>query len=165
MSFIPILIVAITIEGQLSWNSLTGPSWASERGIQTHVSKTLISHWSSSIENTDWWGFAFVLHSIGRCLLFSWLCLYLAKPFFKNGDRLQAIFIALMTPGLPSECSDLAFSLSFFLSPGILQEESTEQCIVLLPKAEKLFNWQNQQKSLPTLPTAEVSCPRNVSRW
>lgn len=54
---------------------------------------------------------------------------------------------------------------TFLLCPGLFQEESAEQCSLLLPPSEELPDWPHQPQPLPALPAAEVSGCGHVTRW
>lgn len=60
-------------------------------------------------------------------------------------------------------------TLVFFLPhprrAGLLQEESAEQCSLLLPPSEELPDRPHQPQPLPALPAAEVLGGGHVTRW
>lgn len=48
---------------------------------------------------------------------------------------------------------------------GLLQEESAEQCSLLLPPSEELPDRPHQPQPLPALPAAEVPGGGHVTGW
>lgn len=70
-----------------------------------------------------------------------------------------------------TDLSQVTFFFFFFFLPpspnvaGLLQEESAEQCSLLLPPSEELPDRPHQPQPLPALPAAEVLGGGHVARW